>query len=235
MNDLSSGKPQPSKEAIEKFKEAELRVRNFTAAGILWSRHLSQAEQQSLGGDINLAYSNGGTLGMLMRVRGCTWQRAVLEIAHKIGFLGNGDYEWLMREYGESLTGDEAFEKAIAESTLVLNEHTREVFWKGESVHVDWTHETLWTFIWEIARHAKKGLPIDSMTFGENASIDIVAKRKSRLVNKEGFPSELYLLIKPIGRGTQKLKLPQEQIRIFERQLSGEILEWFPRHSQSSF
>lgn len=230
MKDSSAVRKDLFNDASEKFQETALRISNLAAAGLLWARHLTPRDQQRLGGDIGRAYAEGGTTGMYMRVRGCTRERAVLEIAKTINLLADGDYAWLMQEYGESLTGEEAFEDAIGRNALVLNDHTRQVFWKGDAVMVNWTHEAKWTFIWELARHAKKGLPIDSMTFCENANRDqkVVAKRKNRLGKEEGFPSELKDLIKVVGQGTQKLQVPPDQIRIFERHLNGEIREWFP-------
>lgn len=217
-----------STKAIREFQTAELRIRGSVSALHLWERHLTPEERDRLGGDVELAFRKRGTAGMWVALHGVTWQRAVVDVAHKIGFLCDSDHQWLLRETGELRTGDEAYEHAIVANGLVLNEDTHEVFWRGEQIDIDWSQEALWVFVWELARHAKAGRPIDSTTFGGRASHKVVAHRKSRLKQEACFPHELGELIQVAGLGTQKLMLPPEEIRIFERHIDGEVREWLP-------
>ncbi|TWU40060.1 hypothetical protein Q31b_34040 [Novipirellula aureliae] len=226
---MTNGLRAPSSKAIAKFHEAALRLRGSTAAFYIWDRVFSLAEKDRLGGDLQEAYSQDGAIRMWARVRGCTDYRAVIDLAQKLNLLSETDHRWLLEEFGELFDADEAFEHAVKHCDFVLNEHTREIFWKGTMVPIDWgKFQSPWSFMWELARHAKANLPIDSMTFGENSGLDLVSKRKSELTNKPVFPQDLAEKIVPVGRGTQKLDLPAEQIRIFERHIGGEIREWSP-------
>lgn len=228
MNAILETADAPSTKAIQEFQSAERRIRNANSAWRLWERHLTPEERERLGGDFEQAYKAGGTAQIWANLHGGTLQRAVVDVAHLIGFLRDADHKWLLREMREHLDGDEAYERAIVTSQLVLNEYSREVFWRGEPIPIDWNHEALWSFMWELARQAKVRRSIDSLTFGERAQPNVVAKRKYRLTSQEGFPVAMSDLIEPVGRGTQQLKLPPEEIRIFEQFVDGEIREWRP-------
>ena len=54
------------------------------------------------------------------------------------------------------------------------------------------------------------------MTFSASRDRRVVAKQKCRLLGQAGFPVDLGDLIRPVGRGAQKLDLPADHIRIFE-------------------
>ncbi len=82
--------------------------------------------------------------------------------------------------------------------------------------------------MWELAKHAKLGLPIDNMTFGERKHVDYVSKVKLELARLDGFPIDLADAIKVVAIGTQKLKVKPSEIRLFEHHVGGEIREWTP-------
>src|SRR5207253_5774027 len=132
------------------------------------------------------------------------------------------------RELGEvSDDPEEAIEAARASTALVLVERPRTVYWKGKPIDVPWErHPALWHFFWELCRQAKAGRPLDVLDLGEEAHLDSIAKQKSRLLGKAGFPVELGHLIKPAGRRTQKLDLPAPQIRLFEVVSVDSVREW---------
>ena len=214
-------------QAVHEFQTAEMRIRPWGSAERLWSQCISNLERERLGGELNSLWSQVGTAGIWMRLRGVGWPRAVVEVAREIGFLNENSRDWLLREMGECLSGEEAFAKAIEDGHLVLNEDTHEVFWRGKPIEIDWKHEMKWVFLWETSRHGKAGRPVDRMTFGNDARRNFVSQSKNTL-KKNGLPLELVDSIQRVGNGTQQLMLPPKEIRIFERHIDNEIKEWHP-------
>jgi hypothetical protein len=163
-------------------------------------------------------------------LRGVSLERAVVDVAAELGFLGAPTAQWLLRELGEVSDDPElAIEAARASSALVLVERPRAAYWKGQPIHVAWErHAALWGFFWELCRQAKAGRPLDPLDLGEQAHADSIAKQKSRLLGKAGFPVALGDRIQPTGRRTQKLDLPPHEIRLFEVVCVDRVREWTP-------
>lgn len=218
--------PTPGTAAFNLYQEAYFRVRTSACYILLWERHLTPAERKRLGESLNDAYAKGGVIDMWSKLRGCTGQRAVLDVAHLLNFLNDGDYNWLMREFQESLSGEDALQQAIEKNSLVLDGESRTAYWKGKQIEFGWTNNVPWEFLCQLAKYAKLNKAIDQFAFGENASEKIVTKRKNKLSNVDGFPIELHDLIEPQGLGSQKLMLKAADIRIFEKHPTGEIKEW---------
>ena len=217
------------KQAFEKFQEATARVRGVLAASQLWERVFSAEERKRLGNDLDLAVKkHKHATGMWASVHGCNLTRAVIEVANKLNHLSAEDREWLLRESGELLDAEEAFEYATVNAELVLNSMARQVYWRGEPITIDWSHEAKWAFMWELAKHGKAGLPIDSMTLGDKKRKDYVSKTKSELANHDEFPIELADKIEVVGKGTQQLNVVPTQIRLFEQHTGAELREWLP-------
>ncbi|EAQ80664.1 hypothetical protein [Blastopirellula marina] len=214
--------------ADEKLQDIKRWVRAPTTAFELWEKVFSSKERARLGGDFYAACAKGGAVKMWQQLHGCTDDRAVIDIAFAVNFLSSTHHQWLLKETGELLDAEAAFEDAIIHNDLVLNSVSREIYWKSKPIELDWSHEAKWAFIWELARHAKANQPIDRMTFGNNKASDYVSKTKSELKCQNGFPKDLAALIKPSGMGTQKLAIPAAQIRLFEHHVGGEIREWTP-------
>jgi len=221
--------PEPSPQALDEFENCRLRIKGFVSAKLLWDRYLSPGDRKRFDDDLEDAYKRLGTAGIWARLRGVTIQRAVLDVAKKLQTLTDENYEWLLRESGEILDPEEAKEQAIIAGHLVVVEPQREVHWKGARIEVDWhRNEAQWVFLDELCRHAKAGRPVDRFSFGERAHQDVVTKRKSRLLSIRGFPIDLGVLIEPVDPRTQQLRLPPEQIRIFERDGVDSLREWTP-------
>lgn len=228
MSDLMNQPKAPSDAARKKLQETALRVRVPNIACALWSEVFSEEEKKRLGGDLDNAYANGGVVAMWTRLHGCTEVRAVIEIAFRFNLLTPQYREWLLLETGELLDADAAYQDAILHNELVLNSLTREVYWRQKSIDIDWLHEAKWSFMWELAKHAKTGLPIDSTVFGERKHVDYVSKAKSELTNLDRFPDKLADAIELAGKGTQQLKIEASEIRLFEPHVGGDIREWTP-------
>ena len=228
MSDLMNQPKAPSDVALKKLQETALRVRVPNIACALWSEVFSEEEKKRLGGDLDNAYANGGVVAMWTRLHGCTEVRAVIEIAFRFNLLTPQYREWLLLETGELLDADAAYQDAILHNDLVLNSLTRQIYWKQKSIDINWLHDAKWSFMWELAKHAKAGLPIDSTVFGERKHVDYVSKTKSDLTKSNGFPIELADAIKVAGIGTQQLKIEASEIRLFEPHVGGDIREWTP-------
>ena len=172
-----------SPRAFEKLRETACRVRTselrLLTCGIK-SSHLNERER--LGGDIDAAYERGGAVRMWATLYGCSDLRAVIDVAHKLNHLSSSDREWLLKESGEHLSADDAYEDAILRDGLVLNSATREIYWNGEPIAIDWSHTAKWAFMWELAKHGKARSPIDAMTFGDNKETKLCFKNEVGIV-----------------------------------------------------
>jgi len=90
-----------SPRALEELQEHYLRVKAAGSAVRLWERVLTPQDRNRLGGDLPTAFQDGGTVGMWMKLRGVSGNRALVEVAKKLNFLDEGTSEWLLRELGE--------------------------------------------------------------------------------------------------------------------------------------
>lgn len=220
--------PSITEEATTALRETCSRVNPFAAAREVWVKLLSPEDRKRLGNDVEKAHQvHRGTVGMWMHLRGVTFRRSVIELGKKLQCLSPEAGEWLLREIGESTDDSEAMvEQAVRTGALVLTERPREAYWNSGRIEIDWENKpTLWNFLWELSVHAKGGRSIDRLTFGERKNFSYASKTKSRLVNQEGFPCELDVLINPAGRGSLKLTLPPNRIRIFQISPNGSLRE----------
>jgi len=219
----------PLTDAHRAFRDCYYRIRCTGSAERLWNRHLSDQDRQRLGNKFEAAYRARGTAGMWVALKGISLDRAIIEVGHRLNFLTEADFEWLLRKIGQFSDPEEAKDAAISAGDLVLVERPRSAYWKGREIAIDWIrHVASWEFLWELSRRAKSGRTIDNETFGESAPADIVAKRKSRLVNTPDFPLDLADLMVPVGRGTQMLNLSRERIWLFEESESGVMVQCRP-------
>ncbi|WP_372715653.1 hypothetical protein [Novipirellula sp.] len=229
VNGLMTQPSNLSAAASKKLEETMLRVCTPSIAFELWQKVFSYKETARLGGDFEIAYRKGGSVAMWSTVHGCTQVRAVIDIAHTLNLLTTNDRRWLLKETGELLDDDAAYDHAVLNNDLVLNSFLQAIHWKGEQIEFDWAkHEAKWWFMWNMARHAKTGLSIDHTVFGERKKPSWLSKTKSEIVNLECFPITLGDAIVSAGAGAQKLEVAAEEIRLFEHHVDGEIREWTP-------
>jgi hypothetical protein len=237
----------PTFEAQRTFRDCYYRIRPETSAGRLWNRHLTNEDHQRLlavtecrtllrkldGNDsrapLTAVYRHYGTAGMWAMLKGVSLDRAVIDVAHRLDYLSAANYEWLLREFGESPDPEDAMEAAIAAGHLVLVESPRTASWNRQPIDVDWHRfKSLWEFFWELSRQAKLGRPLDRWTFGRNQARNVVSNRKNKLKSQPEFPMGLIDLIIRAGVGTQQLNLPPEHIRLFVLSEHGTLTEWRP-------
>ena len=57
------------------------RVQTKNSPSALWHRHLTCEQKSRLGNDLAVAYRDGGTVGMWMRLNGVSAARAVIDVA----------------------------------------------------------------------------------------------------------------------------------------------------------
>ncbi|MEW4566211.1 hypothetical protein AB1K70_27095, partial [Bremerella sp. JC770] len=175
-----------SKEVAHELQSASQRVRSAVCADRLWKRHLSESDRDQLGGSLEEAYKDTGTVRMWANLRETSLERATIEVANLLGFLTDSDSRWLLKEIGEPADAEEKRARAIKSGDLVVVERAREVYWQGELVDVDWhRHNVLWDFLWALAEKGKKSSGVDNATFATFMKSDIVTKRKNRLKNLE--------------------------------------------------
>jgi hypothetical protein len=218
---------------VEAWQTAVLRVKGLATAGWVWDRIFTPDDRRRLGDDLGTAYArHGGTAGMWMSVRGQSYPRAVVAVATRCGLLDPDTGRGLLREFGEEPADPaEAVEWAVAGGGLVLAETPRRAYWAGEPIPVDWARQTaMWVLLWELARVSKWGGAVDAFTLRDEAGGDprFVTKQKCRLVNAKEFPLALADRVVPAGRGTYRLDLPAERIRVFERGPGDAVREWTP-------
>ncbi len=206
-----------SSRVFEELRTNLLRVQGPASAEKLWREILTDDDRQRLGGDLATAYASNRTIGLWMRLRGVSRPRAVIDLAAELGFIGENTKKWLLREINElATTIDETISAAIVSGALVLVENNRTAHWMGERIAIDWNkHAALWNFLWTLCEQAKGGGGVDRTHFGRDVDPNYGAKTKFRLSNTENFPHDLAALIKPAGRGTQKLDLQPERIHMF--------------------
>lgn len=212
-----TNKPYPPA-VMEELDRNRHRLRALVSAQRIWDRTFTPAEREQLGGNFEQAYTDcKGTIGMWMKVRGVSLPRAIIEAAFALPVIDDTTRQWLLREISEGPKSlEDQLQEAIAAGNLVLVERPRQIYWKGNLIEVDWNRNSaLWNFMWILCEQARTGAGVDYTLFGEEIDSAYVSKTKNRLRNTDDFPSDLANLIRPVGRGTQKLNVPKDQITLF--------------------
>lgn len=229
MSGGANHESRQSTAAVQKLQETALKVRTPNVAAELWQKVFSVPEKLRLGDDLETAYQAGGAVGMWSKIHSCSAVRAIIDIAHTLNLLTEHDRNWLLREAGEALDVEAAYEIAIRNNLLVFNAARHEIHWNGERIEFEWArHEAKWAYLWELACHAKAGLTLDYTVLGGRKSPKYLSKTKSEIAKLDCFPLELADAIISCGTGTQRLEIESTEIRLFERDLGGEFREWTP-------
>jgi hypothetical protein len=101
MSDFPPNRQLPP-EVLRQLQDLSLRINVPFVAQRAWDRLLTDADRQELGGDLELAFRQFGKLiGMWMRLNRVSEVRAILELAQRLNFLAEADFQWLARETGE--------------------------------------------------------------------------------------------------------------------------------------
>jgi hypothetical protein len=202
----------------EELERVAQHVQTPSAARRLWDLVFSEADRRRLGGDFMRACQAHGAAGMWQKLRGVSGPRAVLDVAAALSIIDPATHRGLLRAVGEP--GDDpedALAAALKTAVLVLTERPRAAYWKGKPIPVDWdNHGSPWALLWELGRQAKRGAGVDHTCFSQEYAPGYPAKMKSRLKGLTGFPASLAGLIGAAGRGTQRLDLTPEQVRLLE-------------------
>src|SRR5436189_3980731 len=90
-----------SEHAIKELQTAYLRIKPPMSAVRLWERVLTPADRARLGGNMEQAFADHGTVGMWKKLRGVSGERAVIDVAHKLNLIDDETAEWLKREIGD--------------------------------------------------------------------------------------------------------------------------------------
>jgi hypothetical protein len=101
MSTVSSSR-ELSPQVFDNLQTQFSRVAGRMSARRLWDHCLSEADRQRLGGDLPIAYDRyRGTVGMWVRLRRVSQARAVVDLAHELGFLNAAAHRSLLGEIGE--------------------------------------------------------------------------------------------------------------------------------------
>ncbi len=132
-----------SERVTEELQTAELRVQTAASAYRLWERYLTPEEQRRLGGDVESACRTGGPVGMWMRLHGCSFHRAVIEVARNLKFLDERTERWLLREIGGFADDpEEASNSHSSAHDLVVVVSPRAIYWLDSEISIEWTRRT---------------------------------------------------------------------------------------------
>lgn len=94
-------------DARRAINEARMRIQGSEAFIRFWERVLTPTERDGLGNDVDACIqSSPVNINLLCELRGWIPERAIVEIAHKIGFLTSVDYQWLRDVVGDPLLAE---------------------------------------------------------------------------------------------------------------------------------
>jgi hypothetical protein len=215
---VSSSTNEVSSEIRETLQDLLLKVQPAISAYKLWTEILTQEERERLGGNLDAIYAGGKTVGIWLRLHRVSKRRAIIEVARKLEYLSERAADRLICEIGEQFDSiEDAIEEAKRSVALVINERDREVYFDGACIELDWHHNQAgWNYFINLCRLAKNNSTLDRTHLGDHADKNYLSKQKSRLTKNDMFPIELADRIVDAGRGTQRLNLPPDEIRIFE-------------------
>lgn len=184
-----------------------------------WNEALTDEERERLGGDIN-AFADSRTPGVLMRLRGWSEERAIVEGASMLFLIDPLKRTHLLRQLEETGSDLEiAVRRALEEFDLVLVESAdeRSAYWRGEQIDIDWfTNEAPWVFFSTVCRKTKRGSHADVCDFGERArSPNFMSSRQHRLISLDGFPEDLGILFSTTD-GRSRIEVPQDRLCVLE-------------------
>jgi hypothetical protein len=91
------------KDAQQELRDLYPRVENLSSAQHVWDRFLTSVDKKALGGDRTHAISQWGSIGMWVKARQCTGEKALIELGHRLGFVNEVTRNWLLREYNEDV------------------------------------------------------------------------------------------------------------------------------------
>lgn len=215
---MSAATPSPllSEEVQRAIEDCRQHLRGSAAASRFWRRCLTPSDRQQLGGNLEAAYAAHGIVGMWRYLQGVSEQRAVIDVGQRLGFLNAATAKWLLEETeGDSDNPDVTLERALQRFPLVIVEHPRQAFWRGEKIEIDWDRFwARWDYLLKLCEKTQRGSPLEAEDFGKEKKRDHHIKLKSKLTCMEEFPLELANLIIASRGGGQRLQLEPEQIRI---------------------
>jgi hypothetical protein len=195
------------------------RARGSDIFQALWEQEFTPGERHALGGKRSqIAHAKHGVSGAWKLLRGHEGARAAVEIMFALGGLDQPLYRWLLSELGEVESPDTEVDRAVATGALVLIEGQSDAYWDGSKIPCEWYRfPQLWGFLVSAAKAAKRREVIDRFSLGKRESAEKLKHRKYHLTRLDGFPPSLAKLLRSAGKGTYRLNLKPDQIRVFEQ------------------
>ncbi|MCG6157271.1 hypothetical protein [Rubinisphaera margarita] len=217
-----SGVPEPNEaspnsRAVEEFHRIRQYVLTPPIAARVWEEVLTPEEKKRLGGEFYQALNDHRTtVAWLQKLHNLSYQRSVIEVGRRLGWLSDSKADWLLREGGEEPINLSQCE-AINRGHLVIERYSRTVWWQTELLEITWGNKhAVWDFFLLACEHAKENKPMDHFSFGADARENIVSQRRHALKLIPGFPSQLLACFESVGRGTQRFNFPGGQIHLID-------------------
>ena len=194
-------------------------------APLVWEL-FSVSEKRRLNGSLERAYKSFDNLtDMWANVRGGTNPRAAIDILAALEVIGPKRRRALLQQLGEEGEDAEAtMELAIQSGCLVLADAPRRAYWKTKQIKIDWDAKTkLWEYFLAVCEASRGSVQVDAFTTAGGTRRHTL--RKSRLLKTKGFPRSLATQFGTRG-SANKLSLLPAEIRIFQRMVQEELVEW---------
>jgi len=225
--------PELPPRVLEKLTTALLQVRTLSLRQLWWDR-LTDEERNDLGGDF-IARLPQSTDVLWMELHDRPSQpRAILELAHGLGVMADGEYAWLDREVAKvdpilpPETDPEAeIEEACRNHRLVLVQDGRRciAYWDGQAIGRAWEkHSMSWDLLWKLADAARSGrtVPWDELQMCEDPRNAVC--RCSRLKKRLSLALAESIDTVDGSPGTYELQLPPCDIRLLDYSGQGPLM-----------
>jgi len=238
---MSSAKQKPVQlpaESEAQLQELVDKTHSPSMALKLWEK-LSRDERARLGGDVDAAIRDHGSAGALYAaIYGCeSPAESVVKAAAKLRLIDGDQRAELLQDIylveGHRGAGvvpvldglperiETDIKKAKTDYRLVLVEGSgiRWMFWDGQYLDIDWSSQSkAWEFLWELARAASGGIPLDRNCLASSEKVSIKersrglrdALRKSEALKK--ISKSFIELLMSEEKDTYRIDLPKSQI-----------------------
>ena len=122
-----------SRDARRAINEARMRIQGSQAYIRFWERVLTATERGELGNDVEECFqTNPISINLLCELRDWNPERAIVEIAHRIGFLTQVDYEWLREVVGVPVLDEPNSGNPLAGETPVWDHQVGRLDFRGK-------------------------------------------------------------------------------------------------------
>jgi len=185
----------------------------------LWA-HLTEEERGFLGNSFDEAYQKFQTVGIWAAAKGLLPLEALLEAARILGFSQSARLDYFAIKLKLNNPNNEAsLAQLAADHDLVVVESPLQIFWRGSEIPTASIAPGSAEYLLKLVRATKDGRLLSAFDFGDSASVNVLAHRKTRLVKISEIPADFKkrIVVQP-GEG-HRLDIDRAQIVIVERRI----------------